>query len=139
MRHITLAELLMKFNGDVEGLDPLATFMHPGVEGAVVATTTASPEPQAYLFGPSTPCKTINQVPAAARRAPDADCWVRQEFDGTNRTTLAMRLVELGCTATQAANLVGVHRTLVFRELRHREQRGVCKCCGQKLPKGANP
>ena len=63
--------------------------------------------------------------------------WSRLfEGDVRSRTAYAVSMVEQGAVtnALQAARLAQVSSSAVYRELKRRDKRGVCPCCGRLLP-----
>jgi len=127
MKPTTYAQLLLALHR--AGLD-----YRPGKTCAMFLLYPGSALHDATVFdlGHNAP---LHSIPAIYRCDPGTLCWVRPERPEPN-AEVVRQLLDLGCKPQLAADLVGCHRTLAFREAKKRALQGVCPCCHRTLPPG---
>lgn len=130
MRAGSLAKILAAFPDDYS-VRPLLEAQ--ATTGAVLAPVSAfNDAPVLWVYGPTYGCKRVEDIPAYVRASDDALWYVRPASPG-KAIDLVRGLLSEGVAPANVGPLAGVHKTLVYRELRERATRGVCPCCGQKL------
>jgi len=133
MHPVTIAQTLHQLAGlhlDSTG-HMVEALLSDQIDGLVYSVTTQT----LSYFGPGAKHKTIGETPTWLREQPDAKLYLRACVPNVpTRLAIALAIMAEGSTVQRAADLAGINRSLLYKELADRDERGVCPCCKQKLP-----
>ena len=134
MRSGSLAQMLLPFR---DSGPATVTLVRSSLLAAKTTGAIFSPAgPSLWFYGPGCDFQRLEDVPAIDRVAPDS-LWYVRPAKAPKAVDTARELLDLGCTPSQAVCLTGCHKSLLYRDLADRAERGVCPCCHRAFKPGS--